>query len=202
MTAKTSRSVDWPGTRPWPSKLEQAARKRTKNQPPARLRLASPLNRGANQEPLFTFAGLRGEVLLELVGLVLVGVGVGRRRALARDVGPLDSELRVHLEPLLRLAVRVGDDRIRRALGLAHPAIDALVRMDDQHVVALIEPLDGADLDAVHVFALDAVFGDDVGHRSGSESRRKRKFSGGGLSHVGYRRRGCASFVYMHNPRE
>src|SRR5438270_12809181 len=104
MTAKTSRSVDWPGTRPRPSKLEQAARKRTKNQPPARLRLASPLNRGANPEPLFTFAGLRGAALLEFVVLVLVGVGVGRRRALARDVRPLDCALRVHLERLRRAA--------------------------------------------------------------------------------------------------
>src|SRR5439155_1328831 len=30
--------------------------------------------------------------------------------------------------------------------------------------LALVEAVDGADLDAVHVLALDAVFGDDVGH--------------------------------------
>jgi hypothetical protein len=36
--------------------------------------------------------------------------------------------------------------------------------MDHEHVVALVEAIDGADLDAIHVFALDAIFGDDVGH--------------------------------------
>jgi len=44
------------------------------------------------------------------------------------------------------------------------PAVDALVGVDHQHVLALVEAVDGADLDAVHVLALDAVFGDDVGH--------------------------------------
>ena len=38
--------------------------------------------------------------------------------------------------------------------------------MDDEHVLAFIETVDRADFDAVHVFALDAVLGDDVGHRS------------------------------------
>jgi hypothetical protein len=36
--------------------------------------------------------------------------------------------------------------------------------MDHQHVLALIETIDGADLYAVGVFALDTIFGDDVGH--------------------------------------
>jgi hypothetical protein len=36
--------------------------------------------------------------------------------------------------------------------------------MDDEHVLALIEAVDGADLDAIHVLALDAVVRDDVGH--------------------------------------
>jgi hypothetical protein len=36
--------------------------------------------------------------------------------------------------------------------------------VDDQHVFALVEAIDGADLDAISIFALDAVFSDDVGH--------------------------------------
>jgi hypothetical protein len=36
--------------------------------------------------------------------------------------------------------------------------------MDDEHVLALIEAVDGANLDAVHVFALNAIVRDDVGH--------------------------------------
>jgi hypothetical protein len=36
--------------------------------------------------------------------------------------------------------------------------------MDDEHVLALIKAVDWADLHAIGVFALDAVFIDDVGH--------------------------------------
>jgi hypothetical protein len=36
--------------------------------------------------------------------------------------------------------------------------------MNDEHVLAFVETIDRADLDAIHVFALDAIFGDDVGH--------------------------------------
>jgi hypothetical protein len=36
--------------------------------------------------------------------------------------------------------------------------------MDDEHVLAFIETVDGTDLDAVHVLALDTGFGDDIGH--------------------------------------
>jgi hypothetical protein len=37
--------------------------------------------------------------------------------------------------------------------------------MDDEHVVALVEAVDGAYFHAVHVLALDAIFGHDIGHR-------------------------------------
>ncbi len=60
--------------------------------------------------------------------------------------------------------VGVGEDRLGQALGHANAAIDALVRVNDEHVVADIEAVDGANLDAVHAFAFDAVVGDDVSH--------------------------------------
>src|SRR5207253_3949994 len=56
------------------------------------------------------------------------------------------------------------DDRLDRAFRLAHPAIDALVGMDDQHVLAFVEAIDRAHLDAIHILTADAGFGDDVGH--------------------------------------
>src|SRR5215471_17781419 len=52
-----------------------------------------------------------------------------------------------------------------RALGLAHPAVDALVGVDDEHVLALVEAVDRAYLDAIGVLALDAAVVDDIGHR-------------------------------------
>jgi hypothetical protein len=36
--------------------------------------------------------------------------------------------------------------------------------VNDQHVVADVEAVDGTDLDAIHILALDAVVGDDVSH--------------------------------------
>ena len=60
-----------------------------------------------------------------------------------------------------------GVNRVDRALGNADRAIDALVRIDHQEVGADVEAVHGADFHAVHVFALDAVFGDDEGHHPG-----------------------------------
>ena len=47
--------------------------------------------------------------------------------------------------------------------------------MDDEHVLALVEAVDRADLHAIHVFALYAVFVDDVGH---GRSRQSVRYSG------------------------
>src|SRR3954468_1808712 len=113
---------------------------------------------------LFALAGFRRKELRQFVRNALPGVGVGRGRALAGDVGPLAGKVGVQLEPLLRLAVGVGQDRRRRAFGLAHAAVDALVGVDHQHVFAFVEAVDGTHFHAVHVLALDAVFGNDVGH--------------------------------------
>ncbi len=63
-------------------------------------------------------------------------------------------------------AVRVGQNRFGRAFRFTDAAVDAFVRMDDQHVRALVEAIHGADLDTVGVLALDANFSDDVRHRS------------------------------------
>src|SRR5215469_987393 len=41
-----------------------------------------------------------------------------------------------------------------------------LVRVDDEHVLALVETIHWAHLDAVHCFATNAVIVDDVGHLS------------------------------------
>src|SRR4029453_1626589 len=54
-------------------------------------------------------------------------------------------------------------DCLDRAFRLAHAAIDTFVRMDDKHVLTLVKAIDGADLHAVHQFALDATLVDDVG---------------------------------------
>ncbi len=72
--------------------------------------------------------------------------------------------LAVELHPLFHVRLGIGADRVGGAFGFAHAAVDALVRVDDQHVLALVEAVDRAYLDAVGVFAGDAVVGHHIGH--------------------------------------
>ena len=58
----------------------------------------------------------------------------------------------------------IGLDGLRRAFWLTHATVDAFVRMDDEHIFALVEAVHRTDLHAIHVFALNAIFDDDVGH--------------------------------------
>jgi hypothetical protein len=47
--------------------------------------------------------------------------------------------------------------------------------VDDEHVLAFIEAVHRADLDAIEVFALDAGFDDDVGHTQAPMARKSLK---------------------------
>src|SRR5574340_777783 len=61
------------------------------------------------------------------------------------------------------------EDRGHGALGLAGPAVDALVGIDEQLAVGAgveVDAIDGADGHAGLVDDVDARFGDDVGHRA------------------------------------
>ncbi len=109
-------------------------------------------------------AGLCREVLLELVRDGAEVVRVGRRLLLGGDVRPLLGVLAVDLEPLLEVRLGVGLDGLDRAFRLAHAAVDALVRVDHEHVLPLVETIDGADFNAIRELALDAAVVDDVGH--------------------------------------
>src|SRR5262249_59600218 len=105
------------------------------------------------------------EMLLQLSGDAFPRLGIGRSRLFGRDIGPDFREVRVEGKKFLEAWLGVGLDGLHRTFRLANPAIDALVRMNDEHVLAFIEAVDRANLDAVHVFAFYALFDDDVGHR-------------------------------------
>src|SRR3546814_14682106 len=75
--------------------------------------------------------------------------GVGGAVLLGGDVRPFGAELVVQLEPLLEAALGVGQDRLGRAFGLADAAVDTLVRIDDEHILALIETVDRTALDTI-----------------------------------------------------
>src|SRR5581483_4849420 len=115
-------------------------------------------------------AGLRREEFLELSLYPLVFLGVSRGLFLGCDIGPLHGKICVEFQPFLEAGLGIGLDRIDRAFRLAYPTIDALVRVDDEHVLAFIEAVDRTHLDAVHVFAFDAIIVDDVSHCRALES--------------------------------
>src|SRR6516165_5971001 len=116
-------------------------------------------------------AGIGREVLLELVGDVLPLLGVRGVVVLGGDVGPNLRVFGVDGKPLLGAGLGIGLDGVDRAFGLAHPAVDAFVGVDDQHVLALVEAVHRTDFHAVGVFAFDAVVVDDVGHPVQSNPR-------------------------------
>src|SRR3954471_8075458 len=95
-------------------------------------------------------------------------VRVGRRGLALDEWFPLRRELTVlGDEVLLRVGhIVLGEDRLDRALGNAQRAVDAFVRIDDEHVRPFAEAIDRADVDAVGVLALDAGFGHNVSHKN------------------------------------
>src|SRR5262249_60605273 len=79
---------------------------------------------------------------------------------------PDSGVFRIQRQPFLKPRFAISLDRIDRAFWLANTTIDAFVRVDDQHVLALVEAVHGAHGDTVHGFATNAVIVDDVGHLS------------------------------------
>ena len=113
----------------------------------------------------------RRKIFLELAFFSLELLGVRWGILLLGNIWPGFGIFAVHFKPFFEPRLGVRLDGVGGAFGLAHAAIDALVRMDDQHVFALVKAIHGADLNAVGIFAFDAGFSDDVSHpglRNGS----------------------------------
>ena len=85
---------------------------------------------------------------------------------------PASVTLARFVAPLLECEIAF---RLGRAFRFADAAVDAFVGMDDEHVLALVEAVHRTHLHAIHVFALDAILDDDVGHVLPSRGARTRK---------------------------
>ena len=70
----------------------------------------------------------------------------------------------VEVEPDMQPRFGIRPDRGGGTFALANPAVDTLIGVNDEHVLAFIKTFDRTDFHAVHIFAGDAVFGDDIGH--------------------------------------
>ena len=113
---------------------------------------------------LISRARIGGKIGLEFAWLAVKFLGVRRSIPLNRDIWPRRRKLKIKLKPFLQPWLGIRLDCLGRAFWLADPAIDALIGVDDQHVFTLVEAIHGADFDAVHVFAFDAIVVDDIGH--------------------------------------
>src|SRR5882724_11323557 len=112
-----------------------------------------------------TRAGIWREVL-EFVRLPLPLLRVGRGRFFDRNVWPDFRVFRIQQQPFLKPRLGIRFDRVDRAFRHADPAIDAFIRVDDEHVLALVEAVHGAHVDAVHDFAANTALVDDEGQLS------------------------------------
>ena len=104
--------------------------------------------------------------MLELVRFTFPFLGVSWRRLFDGDVGPSLCVLGVDFNPPFHTPFRVWLYRIDWTFGLAHTAIDTLIRVDDEHVLALVKTIYGADFHAIHQLTFDATLVDYIGQSS------------------------------------
>ena len=106
----------------------------------------------------------------ELAGLVFPRVCVGQGGLAFGDAlpGRQPGQLGVELGHVLLVGryVLFGIDGVDRALGDAHSAVNALIRVNGEEVGAFAEAVYGADIHTVGVFAADTGFRNNVGHGS------------------------------------
>jgi len=69
----------------------------------------------------------------------------------------------------------VSDNRVDGAFRFTNTAINALIRVDDEHVFAFIETVDGTNFDTIHELAFDAFVLDDIGHAALAPNLRLRR---------------------------
>src|SRR6516165_9598888 len=95
-------------------------------------------NRRQAVQVSITCAGVRRKQV-GLVRFAFPVLCIWRRVTLYCDVRPDLRVLSIDLQPLLESRLSVRLDRINRAFRLANTAIDTFIRVDDKHVLALIE---------------------------------------------------------------
>jgi hypothetical protein len=103
-------------------------------------------------------------VRVEFAFFAIKFLGVTGGIAFDRNVRPFGGIFSVDFEPLVEAGFSVGFNRVSWAFRLTNATVDAFIRVDHQHVFALVKAVHGADFHAIHIFTFDAVFCDDVGH--------------------------------------
>ncbi len=104
----------------------------------------------------------------QFAGFVFPLIRIRRRRLAFGDAFPAGFLAQFDIEfdevELIGGGIFLSIDRVHGAFWDANGAVDAFVRINDEHVGAFAEAVHGADIDAVGVFAFDAGFSNDVSH--------------------------------------
>src|SRR6266487_6458607 len=124
---------------------------------------APPYTTALGLSASITRAGIWREVL-EFVRLPLPLLRVGRECFFDCNIWPNFRVFGIQRQPFLKPGFAISLDSIDGAFRFANATVDAFVGMDNEHVLALVEAVHGAHLDAVHGFAANAAIVDDVGH--------------------------------------
>jgi len=119
-------------------------------------------------------------------------VGVGGAVFALDDGFPAATQFGVQCDEIHLILgyIVFGKNRLDRAFSHAKGAINAFSGVDHQKIRALAEAIHGTDIHAIGVFALDAGFGNDVGHTGLSKVIYSEREAGAILASGGREQKG------------
>lgn len=77
---------------------------------------------------------------------------------------PNSRVVAIEIKPLVKSWLNIRHNGGGGTLRLTDATVDALVWMNDQHILAFVETLYRTNLHTIHVLACDAVLGHDISH--------------------------------------
>lgn len=86
------------------------------------------------------------------------------RLALRRYIGPNFRIFGIQAQPTVETWLGIRLDRLCGTFRFTDPAVDTFVRVNNKHVFTFVKAIDRTHLNAIQVFALDAVLNHNVGH--------------------------------------
>src|ERR1700722_3300602 len=95
---------------------------------------------------LIAFPRRRRKEFSKLVGAAVELLSVRRRLFLTGYIWPRLGVVSIQFQPKSEVRFSVRLDGFGRAFRFAHAAIDALIRVDDEHIITLVKAVDGANL--------------------------------------------------------
>jgi hypothetical protein len=131
---------------------------------PLRRRFRRGPNGGTTGMGLIALPRLRRKKFSKLVSPPVELLAVRRRLFLTGYIRPRLGVFSIQLQPKNEVRLSVRLDCLGRAFRFAHTAIDALVRVNNEHIFALVEAVNGAHLHAIQIFAFYAVFYNHISH--------------------------------------